>query len=156
MPEPDVATGAQAEGSEGDHYAEAVAEGLRDALLCGMTAEPRSGDWRRDWHPRSRRAAFVGVVEELSGEVAELVVLFRAGPSWERLYGWRAVLWGDDAQRTQVQDAHPHPHSLVGSLALDVMEGLDGGGWVLPADGTPAGPWGPHSHASIVWVQGRR
>lgn len=98
----------------------------------------------------------MGVVEEFGDGAAELVVLFRAGPSWEVLYGWRTVLWGDHAERREVQDAHPHPHSLVGSLALDVMEGVDGGVWVLPTDGTAEGPWGAQSHASIVWVRSRR
>ncbi|GAC1528693.1 MAG: hypothetical protein NVS3B12_01020 [Acidimicrobiales bacterium] len=148
--------GARAGSCANDPYAEAVAQGLRDALLCGMTVDPSSGDWRHDWHPRSRRAAFVGVVEEFGDGTAELVVLFRAGPSWEVLYGWRAVLWGDRTQRTVVRDAHPHPHSLVGSLALDVMEGLDGGRWVLPSDAAAEGPWGPGSHASIAWVRERR
>lgn len=143
----------EAPSGAGDPYAEAVAAGLRDALLCGMTTvDPATGDWRRDWHPRSRRAAFVGVVDQIEPGEASLLVLFRAGPRWHVVYGWRAVLWVDEASRAATVATHPDPVTLVGELALDVMEGLDGGGWTL-RDAAGHGPWGPGSPTSVVWVE---
>lgn len=137
-----------------DPYADAVAVGLRDALLCGMTAvEPATGDWRDDWHPRSRRAAFIGVVEERDGDAAGLVVLFRVGPRWDVVYGWRVVLWSGGVQRGEVIAAHPDSDELVGSLALDLMEGIDGGTWELPEPEVAHRVWRPSSPRAVTWVR---
>lgn len=137
-----------------DPYADAVAVGLRDALLCGMTAvEPATGDWRDDWHPRSRRAAFIGVVEECGTDAFALVVLFRVGPRWEAVYGWRATLWETGAEREVVVAAYPNPDEHVGSLALDLMEGIDGGAWELPDATVTHATWRPGSLHGVTWVR---
>lgn len=137
-----------------DAYADAVATGLRDALLCGMTTvDPATGDWRDDWQPRSRRAAFIGVVDERDAGSVALLVLFRAGPRWDVVYGWRAVLWDAGEQRDGVIAAHPDPDRFVGTLALDLMEGIDGGVWELPEAGTSHAEWRAGSPRSVTWVR---
>jgi len=137
-----------------DPYAEAVTIGLRDALLGGMTAvDPATGDWRHDWHPRTRRAAFVGVVEERAGDALILVILFRVGPRWNAVYGWRAVLWESAPGRAAAVAAHPDPDRLVGVLALDLMEGIDGGRWELPEAAAEHATWGAASPGAITWVR---
>lgn len=137
-----------------DPYADAVAVGLRDALLCGMTAvEPATGDWRDDWHPRSRRAAFIGVVEEHARGAFTLLVLFRVGPRWETVYGWRAVVWASGSEREAVVAAHPNPDERVGSLALDLMAGIDGGVWELPATATTHATWTAGAPRAVTWVE---
>jgi len=134
-------------------FFDAVAAGLRDALLCGMWAEPVSGGgWRRDWHPRSGRAAFVGVTEEFDRDGASLVVLFRSAPRWDALYAWRAVLWSSPAERTGIMRAFPDTDRLVGALAFELMQGIDGGRWRLPADAPLQPLWRLDEPPTVAWV----
>jgi len=141
--------------ADGGAYVEAVAVGLRDALLCGMTAvDPCRGHWSYDWQPRTTGAAFVGVVEEagIEGDDVSLVVLFRTGPHWSCLYGWRARLWADGVERDHVMATRPDTDRLVGDLALEVMAGIDGRGWVLPPCETAEPVWRPGAADRVTWV----